>query len=69
MGANLGDTQSKREINTRIDFRNDEIRIGHIKYQKYILSQNNKETPYEMLNVSGLIKTMGKDFIFNNLRV
>ena len=69
MGANLGDTQSKREINTRIDFRNDEIRIGHIKYQKYILSQNNKETPYEMLNVSGLIKTIGKDIIFNNLRV
>ncbi len=69
MGANLGDTQNKREINTRIDFRNDTINIGHLRYQKYILSQNHKETPYEMLNVYGGIKTKGDNVLLNKLRV
>lgn len=70
MGANLGDTSNKREISARIDFKNDEVDIKNLKYLKYINSQNNvKETPYDMLRVSGAIKTDDKNLLLDNLSV
>lgn len=68
MGANLGDTSSKREINSRIDFKNDEINIKKIGYQKFILSQNNKQTPYEMIKLSGGVKMQDGKIFLNNLK-
>ncbi len=69
MGANLGDVQNKREINSRIDFKNDEVNIRNIKYQKYILSQNNKQTPYEMLKLSGALHTDGNNLLLDNFKM
>ena len=68
MGANLGDVASKREINSRIDFKNDEINIKKIGYQKFILSQNNKQTPYEMIKLSGGVKTQDGKIFLNDLK-
>ena len=44
--------------------KNNEIKVRNIQYQKYILSQNKKETPYEMLKVSGGIKGGDKGLLF-----
>lgn len=68
MGANLGDVANKREINSRIDFKNDEINIRNINYLKFILSQNNKQTPYEMLKLSGGVKTENSKLFLNNVK-
>lgn len=68
MGANLGDTANKREINSRIDFKDDEINIRNINYLKFILSQNNKQTPYEMLKLSGGVKTENSKLFLNNVK-
>ncbi len=68
MGASLGDIANKREINSRINFKNDEISIKNINYLKFILSQNNKQTPYEMLKLSGNVKTRDNKLFLENLK-
>ncbi len=68
MGSNLGDVSSKREINSRIEFKNDEIDIRNINYLKFILSQNNKQTPYEMLKLSGGVKFKDDKIFLKNLK-
>jgi len=69
MGSDIGDVSDKREIISRLDFKDNEINIKNIRYQKYILSQNKKETPYEMLKVSGGVKSSNKGLYFDNLRI
>lgn len=74
MGANLGDISELREINSRIDFKNDEINLNNATYRKFILSQNNKQTPYEMLKLSGRLSlppnavSLKDGIILNNVR-
>ncbi len=69
MGSDIGDTDSKREIISRIDFDDDKIKIKNISYMKYILSQNKKETPYEMLKISGVVKSLKNTLYLNNLKI
>lgn len=69
MGSDIGDVSDKREIISRLDIKNNEIKVRNIQYQKYILSQNKKETPYEMLKVSGGIKGGDKGLYLDNLKI
>lgn len=69
MGSDIGDVDSKREIISRIDFDDDEINIKNIQYQKYILSLNKKETPYQMLKISGGVKSLKDSLYLNNLKI
>lgn len=69
MGSDIGDIDSKREIISRIDFDEDEINIRNIQYQKYVLSLNKKETPYQMLKISGGVKSLKDTLYLDNLKI
>ncbi len=69
MGSDIGDVDSKREIISRIDFDDDEINIKNIQYQKYVLSLNKKETPYQMLKISGGVKSLKDSLYLDNLKI
>ncbi len=69
MGSDIGDLENKREIIARLDFDDDEVNIKNIQYQKYVLSQNKKETPYEMLKISGGIKSSKDTLYLDNLKI
>lgn len=68
MGLKLGDTKTKREISSKIKFNGSYANINYIKYFKYILSQSNKQTIYELINVSGGVKLSKGNITFNNLK-
>ncbi len=68
MGLKLGDRNVKREISSKIKFSGNYANINYIKYFKYILSQSNKQTIYELINISGGVKLNKGDVILNNLK-
>ncbi len=69
MGLKAGDTDSKREISSKIKFKGNYADINYIKYFKYILSQSNKQSVYELINVAGGVKLNKGSVIFNNLKL
>lgn len=69
MGANFGDVESKRQISANITFMKNIAKINRAKYEKFVVSQNNKSNPLLMLQAQGAI-TIGKDDVyFKNLRL
>src|SRR5699024_8463608 len=68
MGLKLGDRNVKREISSKIKFNGSYANINYIKYFKYILSQSNKQTIYELINVSGGVKLNKGNIVLNNLK-
>ena len=68
MGLKLGDRNVKREISSKIKFNGNYANINYIKYFKYILSQSNKQTIYELINVSGGVKLSKGNITFDNLK-
>ncbi len=69
MGLKLGDRNVKREISSKIKFNGNYANINYIKYFKYILSQSNKQTVYELINVSGGVKLNKGNIALNNLKL
>lgn len=69
MGLRLGDIDSKREISSKIRFNGSYADINYIRYFKYILSQSNKQTPYDLIRISGGVKLKDGGVLLNNLRV
>ncbi len=68
MGLKLGDVRQKREISSKIRFASDSAYIDYIRYFKYILSQNNRETPYDLINVKGSARLHKGSLVLNNLK-
>lgn len=68
MGLKIGDTETKREIASKIKFKGNYADINYIKYFKYVLSQNNKQGVYELININGGIKLSKNNIVLNNLR-
>lgn len=69
MGLKLGDTDSKREISSKIKFGGNRADINYIRYFKYILSQNNKQSAYDLIKISGGLNLLNGDIMLDNLKV
>ncbi len=67
MGANIGDVDSKREINTNISFADNIAKIHKVELLKYISSQNNKTYPISMIRMSGNAHKKEKNFTLEPL--
>ena len=69
MGLKFGDVRQKREISSKIRFFGNSGHIDYIRYFKYISSQNNKQTPYDLINVKGGVKLNKGNLVLNNLKL
>ncbi len=70
MGASLGDSENPVKILVNSNHMPERIKINNFKYDKIILSQNNKPFSNNQLTASGVINFIsGKTAGFNNLRI
>ncbi len=69
MGLKIGDIDTKREISSKIKFSGNWANISHVKYSKYVLSQNNKPNLYDIIKLYGDVKLSQNNIEFYNLRV
>lgn len=69
MGVKLGDVDVKREISSKIRFKNNYADVNHIKYFKQIQKDNRWQTNYDILKVSGGLKRTNKEIVFDNFKV
>lgn len=68
-GANLGDTNIRREILGKIEVKDEIAKINNLKLIKYIANQNNKINPIETLRINGAIRQKGQNFYYDNLKI
>lgn len=69
MGANLGDTADKREINADISVKNNIYDVRKLTYLRYMTSQNDFSYPIEIINAHGKIIQNKDKIILDSFRV
>ncbi len=68
-GANLGDTNHKREIQGKFEVRDNFAKIHELKLIKYIKNQNNKTNPLVALSAAGQIVQKNSELYYNNFKI
>ncbi len=68
-GANIGDTDYKREITGNIEINQNVASINNLKLIKYISNQNNKVNPITTFKVNGQAIQRGDKFFYNNFKI
>ncbi len=70
MGATLGDEENGVKIISDADFFKDKtVRINNMKYDKLILSQNNKISSVPQLDLKGSFKVVNKIIDIENIKI
>lgn len=68
-GANLGDTNHKREISGKINVSQNIAKIQNLKLIKYIANQNKKINPLTALKINGQIIQKNNLISYDNLKI
>ncbi len=68
-GANLGDTNHKRELAGKIEVSDNKANINNLKLVKYIANQNGKVNPITALKANGKIIQNQNNLIYDNLKI
>ena len=69
-GANIGDTNLKREITGKIDInKSGSINLNNLRLIKYITNQNGKVNPLTTFKVNGGILSNASTLSYNNLKI
>ena len=68
-GANLGDTNHKRELTGIINVANNTVKLNNIRLIKYIANQNNKINPLTALRVDGKIIQKNNALFYDDLKI
>ncbi len=71
MGANLGDENEPRELNTDIVIKDNGniIDIENLAYKRYMSSQNDKIYPLTIIKANGTLNKQAKGFAAKNLNI
>lgn len=69
MGFKFADIDKKREVASKIKFNKNYADIKYIRYFNYVDSQNNKQTPYDLVNISGGVQLDKNNISLKNLKV
>lgn len=68
-GANLGDTNHKREITGKIDVKDNRANINNLRLVKYIANQNGKINAINALKINGSIIQNKNTLNYDNLKI
>ncbi len=68
-GANIGDIEYNRELQSKISVEKDTANIQNLKLLKYIKNQNNKTIPLTLLKINGQLRQAGEDFLYKNFKI
>ncbi len=69
MGANISDTNYKRELQGNIEVKGNVASIKNIKLIKFITNQNKKTYPIICLKIMGNIIQRQSEFFYDNLKI
>ncbi|MCD8024990.1 MAG: hypothetical protein LUE64_05600, partial [Candidatus Gastranaerophilales bacterium] len=69
MGLKLGDIDVKREIASKINFKGQNADINYVRYFKYLPSKNKKQTPHDLIKISGNINLKNGEILCSNLHL